>query len=406
LQTSSLTGTSDDQSLALLLGREFAAQGGSEDDNAALAGIGLALASSSAPDNGDVLTVDSALLQAAFATDPEATAALLTRTGAVFASVAGVVPGASAEPPVLFDDVAILAESLPETPPTALTVATDSTVRIEAPGNDDAFLQELLAETPRPALALAQALPPSVTQAASSFEAQRATSVTQANDEQALAPPVDEYGPAAAVTPERTAADEALAAQQAAREATTRFADALAEERAANERIASAQAAQRQSALTAIERDNSLVPAEIDEANGAGAQATQQQRIDTTVEQARADRAAEPNPTAAEELANPQRARVTAPIVQVTIPLSSPASDTVRLPPPPPVQDPQQIARDPAIASAIAAYNLSAGPFAALNGRREAGATPAKLVPAVESVTKVAAIDTDAATGESSRPFR
>jgi hypothetical protein len=78
----------------------------------------------------------------------------------------------------------------------------------------------------------------------------------------------------------------------------------------------------------------------------------------------------------------------------------------VRLPPPPPVQDPQQIARDPAIASAIAAYNLSAGPFAALNGRREAGATPAKLVPAVESVTKVAAIDTDAATGESSRPFR
>ena len=71
-----------------------------------------------------------------------------------------------------------------------------------------------------------------------------------------------------------------------------------------------------------------------------------------------------------------------------------------------PVNNAQQLARDPAIAAAIAAYNLNAGPFAALNGRPEIAAQRPKLIPAVHSVTSVEAIETDAATSDSSRPFR
>ena len=70
------------------------------------------------------------------------------------------------------------------------------------------------------------------------------------------------------------------------------------------------------------------------------------------------------------------------------------------------VNNAQQIARDPAVLAAIAAYNLNAGPFAALNGRPEIAAQRPKVIPAVDSVTSVAAIETDAATSDSSRPFR
>ncbi len=89
---------------------------------------------------------------------------------------------------------------------------------------------------------------------------------------------------------------------------------------------------------------------------------------------------------------------------------SDPANVVVAPPQPlnpvPLVNNAQQLARDPAIAAAIAAYNLSAGPFAALNGRPEQAALRPKVIPPVNSVTKVAAIEADAATSESSRPFR
>ena len=68
------------------------------------------------------------------------------------------------------------------------------------------------------------------------------------------------------------------------------------------------------------------------------------------------------------------------------------------LPAPAPLDRAQQAARDPSIAAAIAAYSLSTGPFAALNARQEIAAPRAKIVPAVSSVAKVAAIDTDSAT--------
>ena len=362
LQASSLTGTSDDQSLALLFGQEFAAQAGDEDDGGLLTGIGLTFASPSALADGDVLTVDNGLLEAAFATTPVATTALLTRTAAAFASLANIVPGASAEAPAPFDAVESLSDMPAQALPPALAAAADNTVRFEAPGTDDAFLQELLAETPRPGPGLSQAPPPSVT--------------------------------------------DALAAQDAARDADSRFADALAAERAANERIASALSEQRQSRLTALESGGTVIPTGADEVavERVTAPVEQQERVDARVEQNRVDRAREAEP--GEDLANPQRTRAPAQFIPALTPQPQPTENTVALPPPQLAQDPQQLARDPAIAAAIAAYNLSAGPFAALNGRPDLAAPRAKLVPAVASVTKVAAIEADAATGDSSRPWR
>ena len=411
LQTSSLTGTSDDQSLALLFGQEFAALGASDDDSAELAAIGLSFASPSGLDDGAVLTVDSVLLEAAFAADPAATTALLTRTGAAFASLAGMVPGTSEEPPVLFDDIESLFAVPSETPAPALAAVPDNTARLEAPGTDDAFLQELLAETPRPGIGLAQAPPPSVTDATTTFEAQRVGPANPGNDEPVSTVTAAQSQSAAALEAERTPADDALAAQEATRDANARFADALAAERAANERIASALAEQRQGQgqPSALESDSTVSPTGTDEAaiERAAAQAAQQARLDAKVEQNRVERARAAGDIAPDEdFADPQRVRLPAQTIPAVTPQPLPMANAVPLPPPPLVQNPQQLARDPAIAAAIAAYNLSAGPFAALNGRPDLAAPRARLVPAVASVSKVAAIETDAATGESSRPTR
>ena len=108
LQASSITGTSDDQSLATLFGQQMAAQAGLEDDtdDAGLSAIGLTFGSASGLDDGDVLNVDTAVLQAAFATDPVATTALLSRTATAFGALAGIAPAesASADPAVVFTD--------------------------------------------------------------------------------------------------------------------------------------------------------------------------------------------------------------------------------------------------------------------------------------------------------------
>ncbi len=106
LQASSLTGTSDDQSLATLFGQQFAAQAASEEegDSAQLAAIGLTFTSPSGLGEGDVLNVDTELLRAAFEGDPDGTAALLARTATAFGSLAGIAPGAGADPSILIAD--------------------------------------------------------------------------------------------------------------------------------------------------------------------------------------------------------------------------------------------------------------------------------------------------------------
>ncbi len=166
LQTSSITATDDGQTLGTLFQQQFDAQTGTAGDSAGLAGIGLTV-----DDNG-LFDVDTALLEAALNDAPAAATTLLTRAGAAFGALAGVTPETGADPTVLTDGQSSLFDlPVPAAPAEfdALPVFADAG---PAPTSDDNFLQELLATTPRPALALDQAPPPAISEAAATFAAQ------------------------------------------------------------------------------------------------------------------------------------------------------------------------------------------------------------------------------------------
>ncbi|MEJ7808069.1 MAG: hypothetical protein WKG03_19375, partial [Telluria sp.] len=174
LQTSLINGTSDDQSLATLFNQQFNAQtaNGGEGDSDSLAAIGLTF--TPAAGGEDLLEVDTAVLQAAFVADPQGTAALLGRTAAAFGALTGVAAEAGADPSILTADepAASTATGLPAQ---ANTPASTKTAEPAAPfSSDAAFLQELLADTPKPGLALSQAPPPAVAEANATFAAERA----------------------------------------------------------------------------------------------------------------------------------------------------------------------------------------------------------------------------------------
>ncbi len=485
LQASSLSGTSDDQSLASLFERQFDMQTGADGDSANLAGIGLSFTAASGLGDGDPFSVDAAALQVAFTADPAATALLLSRTSAAFGALTGVTPGA--DPAVLFADDEPASpfplDSLPSASP------GDSAPAISQPplpefadapaplAGDDAFLQELLAETPRQALP--QAPPAALTEANASFAAQQAAPAGEqdqngvlannvaapppaiqqtppAAQERALAAstgpatqsalpltpqdtatgPIDATRPAPAANPasttlqasvrdqeaqttqtDRTLAGQALAAQDAQRDANMRLGDSIAAERDAGARLNSALAAQRDAQesqrLTqegdeaATARDNLQAIDQRRLLEESAQERIQQEQQQRELAQARVTRAALENLPDADDFASarPLRERMTT--LASALP-QAPVPEPVVLPqtPPPPLNNAQQLARDPAVAAAIAAYNLNAGPFAALAARAELAAPRPKVIPAVETVTKVTAIETDAATSESSRPFR
>lgn len=437
LQASSITGTSDDQSLSTLFGQQFAAQAAPDDDadDTGLPAIGLTFGSASSFDDGDVLTVDTAVLQAAFATDPAGTTELLSRTATAFGALAGIAPADGAEPSLLVNDEP--APFGPQTQPEAQTtgqqqVPPNFSIQAAPLSSDAAFFQELLADTPRPALALEQAAPPEVAEAIANFEASRVAESDQGQAERQLdtaAAPLQPNLPqgqdvdtaiavnsersttsqtqqAAAAQLERGQADQSREAQDATRDANLRMGDAIAAERAANERIANAMSAER--AVLAAERNTQAT----DEAILARAaeESVEQTRLARDAELVRLDRARDARAPGLDELAPPPLRDTAATLAPVQTMSAGEPGDVVipRLPPlnAQPLNNAQQLARDPAIAAAIAAYNLSAGPFAALNGRTEQATPRPKVIPPVDSVTKVAAIETDAATSESSRPFR
>lgn len=379
LQASSLTGTSDDQQLATLFGQQFAAL--TQNDSDTLAEIGLTFAP---PDQleGNVLEVDTEALLAAFEDDPAATVALLDQTAAAFAALAGIT--AAADPsalPAALELSGTEAVAAPQTFP-------DLEALPAAVASEDGFLQELLAETARPTVA--QAAPPSVTEAAANFAAPRAADT----DGEAIA---------SVVAPALAEAQQLQAAQDAARAANSRFIDTISAEREANERLASAAATERADEIAQREQ---LAVAQADAAR-IKALNDEERRVALVGEQLRINRALEGRELTGDErdLATPGRQRVSIaaqPEVQAA-PLAAAAT-------PPPLQaagnNAQQLARDPATMAAIAAYNLSAGPFAALHGRPEIAAQRPKIVPAVETVTRISAIEADAATSEFSRPSR
>ena len=471
LQASSITGTSDDQSLATLFSQLFDAQAAStgEGEGDDLAAIGLTF-SPALLEDGDVLDVDTAVLQAALVNDPQGTAALLERAADAFGALAGVAPATIADPSILFADEPAADDPLALTPaptPSQQTIVQpDDTA---APlTSDGAFFQELLAESPRPAMAFTQAPPPAVTEANANFEAQRLAEVDalapaeRAPDARATGALPQPFEPDARVTAgatpaiataagiapsastsaaanivrpqpttvenenqttlpaqaaERAEAEQAariqgnrdLAAQDAVRDANARFADTIAAEREASERIGASMAAERAAQAGAL---GDLASEEQGSDKSAlarlNAQDALQRQVAAEREQVRSERARQANELDADELElSPLlRDRVAAPMPQPMMQADKPVEAAVPRPPPLPVDKAQQLARDPATLAAIAAYNLSAGPFAALNGRREIAPPRVEPIRPVENVTKVTAIDTDAATSDSSRPFR
>jgi hypothetical protein len=477
LQASALNGSADDQQLATLFGQQFAAltPGDNDDDSASLAAIGLSFAPPGERD-GEVLNVDTDVLQAAFQNDPDGTLALLDQTANAFAALTGITAAASADPALLLDD-----EEAPFDPLTAAIPTPQDFPELEPlplpVTTDDAFLQELLADTPRPVLA--QAAPPSVAEAEANFAAQQisatdtdsaalpanppqsappaslasatpatvqpqtapaavattliaplqpATEATatlpasapDANDTAAsAAPPTQQAAtitpaplpqtaslPPATAQPDTGGAAERqiAAAQDATRDANARLADTISAEREANERIAAKAATQEADEAAQRER----LAGEQATAERLSGQRFEQGRIDEVNEQKRLERVLDKGEPASamQQTDTPGRRRVAAAAAQPAV--AADAAAVAGLPPPPlqAVNNAQQLARDPATMAAIAAYNLGAGPFAALHGRPEMAAQRPKAIPAVESVGKVAAIEADASTSEFTRPSR
>ena len=498
LQASLITGTSDDQSMGTLFSQQFAAQTGGTDDSASLGAIGLTFTSGLG--QPDVLNVDTAVLKAAFEADPAGTAALLGRTAAAFGALTGVAAEAGVDPTALLAedggaDIGLqapagnpAAQNIQETQVTQGAQTTQATQDSRATQNpqalpgfadpaptlstDGAFLQELLADTQRPGLALTQAPPPAVAEANANFAAERAAEADAAGGlrsgpDSAAAPlppplpeaasnaaaaalanraqasssgapelplsasqaalnatagtgvprsapsgadnpdplPLPASAQAAAAQAARTLADKGAANNIVLRDANNRLADTMDAEREASERIASAVAAGRAAQVSQRETQD------LDEAAMMRAtdNAAEHRRVEEQGTQVRLERSAQSRQGEAgeAEVGAPQRDRVTATLVQ-PLPVANVEEDGIALPlaQPLPVNNAQQLARDPATAAAIAAYNLNAGPFAALNGRPEIAAQRPKVVAPVDSVTSVAAIETDAATSDNARPFR
>lgn len=468
LQASLITGTSDDQSLATLFSQQLNAQDSGADADAdgrtALAAIGLRFTSD--PGQADVLSVDAAVLQAALVAAPAGTAALLERTATAFGTLASVAAQAGAAPTALLADDSAATETAPTAPASAQSGQSGQSLPeladpIPSFSTDGAFLQELLAETPKPALALSQAPPPAVAEANAVFAAERAAEADVASTAPPLpaqlpnpatdlaaatassaarpAPPAPDLAPtasevavgasaslgaprpasveadnpaqqqqasrqAANAQAARTLAEQGVASRIEARDGNNRIADSITAERDANQRLTGAIATERAAQMGGRETQALADAAAMRATDNAQAL----RRMDGDTAQSRLDQPLQANRLADDEV-NPDsalRERVAAALGQPLPPAGQSDALPIARAQPLPVNNAQQLARDPAIAAAIAAYNLNAGPFAALNARAEIAAQRPKAVAAVDAVTGVAAIETDAATSDTARPFR
>ena len=468
LQASLITGTSDDQSLATLFSQQLNAQDSGADADVdgrtALAAIGLRFTSD--PGQADVLSVDAAVLQAALVAAPAGTAALLERTATAFGTLASVAAQAGADPTALLADDSAATETAPTAPASAQSGQSGQSLPeladpIPSFSTDGAFLQELLAETPKPALALSQAPPPAVAEANAVFAAERAAEADVASTAPPLpaqlpnpatdlaaatassaarpAPPAPDLAPtasevavgasaslgaprpasveadnpaqqqqasrqAANAQAARTLAEQGVASRIEARDGNNRIADSITAERDANQRLTGAIANERAAQMGGRETQALADAAAMRATDNAQAL----RRMDGDTAQSRLDQPLQANRLADDEV-NPDsalRERVAAALGQPLPPAGQSDALPIARAQPLPVNNAQQLARDPAIAAAIAAYNLNAGPFAALNARAEIAAQRPKAVAAVDAVTGVAAIETDAATSDTARPFR
>ncbi len=380
-----------DQSFASLFSQQFGAQTVPADGSApatpatpeSLAAIGLNLVPAATPDQTATFSVDQPVLQAALNDSPTATTALLSQAAQAFATLAGVVPDAA--PPA--------AAAVPAQPAAPQAVAAPAPSVAGVPNHDDIVLQQLLSDSaPRPA----------AVQDVNTAPALSAPDEVFVSEAQFLTLPPD----SAAVT----AGDAAVAPVNGAVLAAPASAT-LAIDPAIASVVNQALAAQALAARTAsIAADDQAQDLRVQGRAAIDAQAAaraDQLRTDDLAQQRRPApgfAAAPPDlsapllaPLALDSAGAPQPAAPVAVADDVIAPVA-----------PAPLQPDraQQIARDPSIAAAIAAYNLNTGPFAALNGRPELAAPPVRTVPPVSTVAKVAAIDADDANKHAPRQSR
>ena len=379
------TGSADGQSLAALFAQQFGGETVPADDSATLASfeaIGLNFVPAPADAQGEVLSIDQPVLEAAFVNDPAATTTLLGQAANAFTTLAGVAPP---------DEPAPASAAVQPSPEVlqAASAQAQQAVAAAAPAREDAFLQELINET---------AAPPAAAPAPAAEVFRSEAQFLTLPEIAPASPAVASAAPAAAVaSPAAAAADNPLAIDPAVEAQVNR---ALAEQAQA---ARSATVATDDKVQRASDAERSALAAANDRHDAAMADAI---RIDNKAAQVRREQqaaAAAPDsgPVPLEETAR------TATLVAQPVAQANDTADTVATPAQQAQPDrAQQAARDPAIAAAIAAYNLNTGPFAALNGRPEAGAPKVKIVPPVATVSKVAPVDTESNLHGGAREFR
>jgi hypothetical protein len=480
-------GSTDGQSLAAQFAQRFGGETVPADDNATLANldaIGLRFVPAPTQPQAQVLSVDQPALEAAVASDPAGTTALLGQAADAFSTLAGVTPQTVPEDSV---------EAPPVTPALqAESEAAQQAVASAAPAPDDVFLQQLINETARqpatppppaaevfrseaqflnlpesaqagqasaspaaalpadvaPAVAPAVAAPPAAPAAtppalpannalAIEPEANVPVNRTLANEtvRQPATPPTPaaevlrnapqagqaSTSPAAAlpadvgptVAPDVPAPPAAPAAAPPAAPANNALAINPEADALVNRTLADQALAARNATVAADERAQRQSDDERRELNTANdkhdAAMADAIRIGRQMAELRRERLADATATANREAAalapdTTERVVRTEQVIPTT--QAEEADTNVNALPPPAQPDRAQLAaRDPAIAAAIAAYNLNTGPFSALNGKPEAGAPKARIVPPVATVTKVTAIDTEAGLHPGARQF-
>ncbi|NHZ95226.1 hypothetical protein [Massilia sp. CCM 8734] len=456
LQTSAVdsnglpTDTLDGQSLQ---SQFFQQLGGAPDDaEASLAAIGLAFTGATSSAAGK-LTLDDAVLEEAFRRDPVATSALLERAADAFVGVVGTQIQAQVANLSFLDDDSVFGAALPlpGAAPPEIAAAPGYLTAQPASYTDNMFLQNLVNETLRndedAPVALADFVdengvpvqpnliaspqaeaPPQGARVAAPADAPDlqaiAGSVVQADARQGAAPvSVSPALPSAPAAPPVALPLSTQDTFQAAPTATTAAASTLSEPDATENNAAGV--AQQASVLAQQLQAERAAARELDEKIAGASDAvraaladdiarrdasrTGQLNADRTPAQLRTD---QPDPALAAQLAPDRFARPADALRPTTTAQSTTAPqdterDVTAQPPPVPTPDQAQLAaRDPAIAAAIAAYNVNTGPFAAQNGRPEVQPPKGKPVGPVAAVTRVEAAAALGTPGEGSSALR
>lgn len=435
LQATSLDSTDADaggESLAGLFARRFGAEttaAGGEQQGAldSLASVGLRFNADPAIDPNARLTVDLPLLQVALEVDPATTTALLARAGSAFGALvqAEVQPadlGAEAQPAPAPGAAALplpgqpfeqetLAENArvaaaqreqPSPVPATATPAAPATLNAEGlPDETEARVAVAAADTPAARSAAGQAqdaferatqAPAAVPATAPDTGAQVQDLVNTSGGAAVLATPVAPAPPAIPVTPPATAAvpgSPEANAQVARQAAATPITRPAAEKELADRAL---ELAGNKRSQSASEEERAQLAERIEVLDR---QKVEQQRVDERALELRRQRGEidAQRVAAGETLVQVPAASVTVGAVPQGAQDENPAVPAAR-PLPQQGNSAQQVARDPSIAAAIAAYSLSTGPFAALNARQEQAAQRPKTVPAVAGVARVAPVET------------